>query len=126
MSKKGKLPRNISKRAKSTIDGQSSFSTTKHLLLNYKDLSRNQGQSPEEWHKKNLLVRKIKFFRNIGNKSIIELQQQKTLVIYGNFPKKSEFTEPIHLKGNNWARLRVGSSARICGYVVGTNFYVVF
>lgn len=114
------------KKKRSPISGASHFAEPKYISLNFKDLSKKQGQTPECWEKIQLLSEKIKFLRDIGNTDITTLKQQKRLVIYDKFPKKSKFFEPTHLKGNKWARLRIRGKIRVCGYVIGTKFYVVF
>ncbi len=45
------------------------------------------------------------------------------LTIYGDFPKKSEFTNPKHIPHDvSWGRFRLGNKVRLIGFVIPENF----
>jgi hypothetical protein len=46
-------------------------------------------------------------------------RSEKVLVVYGDFPKKTDFTEPKHIPHQVlWARFRMESAVRLVGFIV--------
>lgn len=126
-------------------DVETSLKTIKGLLsFNFKYYDASQGQkfsdlTVEQFSK---LIEKLKWYSNedrmhweserIGNK------QGRLLVVYNEFPKKSDFYHPCHVPaGVKWARLRLEGDMRLVGFIIDKDdvetfqlnpniFYIVF
>ena len=97
------------------------------------------GQSFEDWQREEILADLNNKLKDYSGKTILELQQDRTLEIYTEYPKGAKFTLPAILASVNikWARLRITGRRRLIGFFhklddierVGANkntFYVVF
>ncbi len=99
----------------------------KLIVFSLKDFDINQGQTFKEWEKKEILSKLMTRLREVSSFSIIEAQQNRTLTIYGDFPKKTDFTHPKHVPhGVKWAVISIQGKERIAGYIEENIFYVVF
>lgn len=124
---------------------ETTHDTIKGLLsFNFKYLDSSQGQKFSDLKKEQVgkLIEKLKWYSSenrahwenarIGNKS------GRVLVIYDEFPKKSDFHHPNHVPaGVKWARFRLEGDMRLIGFMIDKNdaeefqlnqdiFYIVF
>ncbi len=114
------------------------------INFNFAFFDSSQGEDFKDWNQKQLseLLNKLK---NYSKESLeywkskrIGTKDSKVLVVYGNFPQKSDFKHPKHIPLNvDWARFRLEGDDRLIGFVISGNdcssfnlckntFYVVF
>ncbi|WP_155293311.1 hypothetical protein [Comamonas testosteroni] len=84
----------------------------------------------EVWSHENLLefINKLKEY---CKKPLLEWTRQRVgrsgrsvLEIYGEFPRKSAYTFPMHVPHQaKWGRFRLGGSSRLCGFVVPDEYH---
>lgn len=102
------------------------------ITFSFKDFDINQvppGQSYSNWQEDKLLAYMLDKFAHVCSLNIVEAQQQRVLKIYGNFPDKSNFTQPKHIINDvRWAVIMdiKGQKARVAGHIIDNIFYVVF
>lgn len=110
--------------------------SARNIVFNFKFFvfGENGGQSFEDWEKEKILSdlnNKLKIF---SGKTVKELQEDKTLEVYTEYPKGSLFTCPPALQGTGitWSRLRLTGRRRLIGFFLDgteqqtTIFYIVF
>lgn len=93
------------------------------------------GQSFAEWEREQILADLNNKLKDYSGKTVLELQHDKTLEIYTEYPRGSKFTQPENLRSMNimWARLRITGRRRLIGFFHKASteanrnvFYVVF
>jgi hypothetical protein len=73
--------------------------------------------SPDQLHK---LFEKLKAY---SQNSLDYWRSEGVLVVYGEFPKKSDFTHPKFIPHQaSWARFRLESAVRLVGFIVPEEF----
>jgi hypothetical protein len=95
--------------------------------------TKGTGQSWEDWNDKDPqrivdLLNKLKYLGTINS---TQAKEEKSLAVYGPFPKDSKFVCPENLKEkNNWGVIRKlgsGWKLRVPGYYEGQGvFHIVF
>lgn len=101
----------------------------KYIVFSFKDFDRNQGQGFEEWQDEKLLALAMDKLSQISNLTMSQAQSQQIIKIYTkvDFPPKSDFTYPKHVKeGVKWASFHVQGKECIIGHVVENIFNIVF
>ena len=137
-----KTRKNLTKQAYlQNLTERNSFaqSLNNKIAFNFKffQFSDKGGQSFEEWEREQILADLNNKLKDYSGKTILELQKDKTLEIYTEYPKGSKFTQPDFLASVNikWGRLRITGRRRLIGFftraeMLGTIekniFYVVF
>lgn len=120
------------------VKGKLSFS------FKYFDGSQAAGQDFKDWssEQKTKLLEKLRDYsreskqywcnQRVGSGGL------KILAIYGEFPRNSDFTKPLHVPDNvKWSRFRLESAVRLIGFFIDEEeaaskglstdiFYVVF
>jgi len=100
------------------------------MLLSFKHLDRNQGDSLEDWDLNEMLSDAIEALYGYSHGPIRSQAVNEKFTIYGGFPPKdkTEFSHPVHVPEDaEWARIHVNGKQCIIGHVVPPNtFYVVF
>ena len=111
------------------------------ITFNFKffQFGDNGGQSFEDWQREEILADLNNKLKDFSGKTILELQQDRTLEIYTEYPKGSKFSIPAMLASAKikWARLRITGRRRVIGFflildkavIAGADkntFYVVF
>ncbi|MDY4889815.1 MAG: hypothetical protein SO135_08780 [Sphaerochaetaceae bacterium] len=107
-----------------------------YISFNFKFVSRENGNGQDfsEWNEEGIkeLCSKL---RDFSGKTVLELKQDKSLVVYGDFPRNSALHLPISLPENglNWGRLRLDGKKRVAGFflveppeMAKNVFYLVF
>lgn len=122
----------VQKRAENVRDERPVSVGNQLLNFNFKDLDSVQcppGQTVEEWQEQGLLSALIEKLKNLSNMTLNEALQQQQIKIYGDFPPKSDFKSPKHLKGKvKWSVIMnvKRQKCRVAGYVDGNTFFIVF
>mgnify|MGYP007069848500 CR=1 FL=1 len=111
------------------------------ITFNFKffQFGDNGGQSFEDWQREEILADLNNKLKDFSGKTILELQQDRTLEIYPEYPKGSKFSPPSMLSSAKikWARLRITGRRRLIGFflmpdksvITGAyknTFYIVF
>lgn len=81
------------------------------------------GQTFGEWSKNQQteLLHKLKEY---SKESLPYWIAQRVLVVYGTFPKKSDFTHPKSVPFEaQWARFRLESAVRLVGFLIPGEFH---
>ncbi|MBM6550762.1 hypothetical protein [Marinomonas ostreistagni] len=92
--------------------------------FSYFDRDQDAGQDFKDWNQDNI-VKLIDKLINYSKDSLEHWQREKigrgsghVLEVYGDFPKKSDFSHPKHVPIEaKWARFRIDSSTRLIGFV---------
>ena len=93
------------------------------------------GQSFEEWEREEILADLNNKLKDYSSKTVLELQQDRTLEIYPEYPRGSKFEQPEILRSMNivWCRLRITGRRRLIGFFHKAStegnrnvFYIVF
>ncbi len=118
----------LNSRSQSGIE-TSDIATRCKFNFSFFDSSQPAGQNFNDWNSESglnslaTLLNKIKdytkeplsFWLNerVGSGGL------KVLAYYGSFPKKSDFSPPIHVPHDvSWSRFRLGSKVRLIGFVI--------
>lgn len=102
------------------------------MLISFKDFQFNAqippGQTYANWQADDLLAYLLEKFGYICNENRIEAEQKKFIKVYGNFPSKSEFSNPFPDRDLEWAVIMKisGQKGRVAGHIIRHVFYVVF
>jgi hypothetical protein len=122
MKGKSKLPGAISGKSQLPLKPPQ-----KELLFSFKDFDHTQGQTFQEWHRSEILHILLERIREFCRFSRIEAEQNRSLKVYGDFPRNSDFRHPPHIAEDaEWASLHIQGKERIAGHVIDNIFYVVF
>ena len=91
----------------------------------YFDATQKAGQDFKDWtnEQKDKLLEKLKEYSKKTKHEWLNSRTGsgglKVLAIYGEFPRNSDFTKPIHVPENvKWARFRMESAVRLVGFFV--------
>jgi hypothetical protein len=111
----------------SLTDNNSNIGNRSKFNFSYFVNSDPAGQDFKDWSHNDLikLMAKLKEYSRL---SLSELKNQKIgsgkhksniFVVYGGFPKNSEFKEPKHIPVDvEWARIRLEQDDRLIGFVI--------
>lgn len=117
------LVRGMSNSKTASINSQN---TEEDFLISFRYMDRNQGQTLDEWQEDGILARAIDKLRNYCC-GPLKSHVGNGLVVYGNFPKESEFEQPDHVPEDaEWARIHITGTQVVAGYVNKNVFNVVF
>lgn len=99
--------------------------------FSYFDSSQQAGQKFEDWTQDQLskLLNKLKEYSKYSlkhwqNQKIGSGKHRKNILeIYGNFPRKSDFSFPPHVPHQvSWARFRLEQAVRLIGFVIPDSY----
>tara|TARA_R110001592_G_scaffold40582_8_gene133152 strand:+ start:9688 stop:10125 length:438 start_codon:yes stop_codon:yes gene_type:complete len=99
------------------------------IVFSFRDFDRNQGQPFTDWEEDKLLALSLDKLSQLSQLTMAQAQQQQLLKIYTkvDFPPKSEFKYPQHIKdGVTWASFHVKGKECIIGHVEDEIFHIVF
>lgn len=105
------------------------LSTRCKFNFSYLDFSQSAGQSLDDWSP-GLLLKLNKKLIEYSKKPLNYWSNQrvgagglKVFEIYGNFPKRSDFTHPKYVPHQAcWARFRLEQKVRLIGFIVPENY----
>jgi hypothetical protein len=128
--RKGKVSVGVKSNPLQGQAGSKSQSMQQELLcFNFKYLDANQGQSLEDWGKKDLLLPMLERIHGLSSQTLGAVVGNKSsnFSIYDAFPSKTDFTHPKHVPEDaSWARFHVKGKQVVAGHIYGPVFYVVF
>lgn len=99
------------------------------IVLSFKDIDRNQGQSFDNWEHESLLALAINKLREVCQLTVGQATSQQIIKPYTKvgFPPESGFTHPKHvLPDVTWCSMHIQGKECVIGYFDENIFYVVF
>lgn len=99
------------------------------IVLSYRQLDKNQGQSFEEWDEAGLLLKATEKLQAICALTVEQALKDKIVKQYSKvaFPPASGFTHPLHVPADVvWCVLHIQGKECIIGYFEDNIFHIVF
>lgn len=99
------------------------------IVLSFRNIDRNQGQSYDEWQENNILALALRKLQEVCNLTKLEATTQQIIKEYpkGEFPPKSDFRHPIHVPDNiSWCSMHIQGKECVIGYFEDNIFHIVF
>lgn len=97
-------------------DDDNDLTTRCKFNFSYFDYSQDAGQNFSDISE-NQLQELINSLKEFSRRSLKYWENQGTLIIYHNFPIKTEFFHPKHVPHQvHWGRFRLGNKLRLVGF----------
>lgn len=99
------------------------------IVLSFKNLDNNQGQSFENWEEGKLLALAMMKLRSLNEYTLSQALSKEILKIYTkvDFPPNSTFKHPRHVADDvEWCSFHVQGKPCIIGYFEDNIFHIVF
>ena len=99
------------------------------IVLSFKNIDRNQGQSFEEWENGNLLALAANKLSEVCQLSVGQATAQQIIKPYTKvgFPPTSGFTHPKHILPDViWCSMHIQGKECVIGYFEDNIFHIVF
>ena len=95
--------------------------------FNFNYLDTAQGQTFDDWHNEQLLVKLLEHIRHYSEVPCAKALNDGKFVRYKCFPPNSEFKHPEKVPEDAvWARIKLQGKTRFCGHIYRNVFYAVF
>ncbi len=99
------------------------------IVLSFKDLDRNQGQSFKDWETDKLLALAVRKLHEVCQLTVGQATAQQIIKPYTKvgFPPDSGFTHPKHILPDvTWCSMHIQGKECVIGYFEDNIFNVVF
>lgn len=99
------------------------------IVLSFKDLDLNQGQSFKEWEADQLLALALNRLKELNQFTVKQALAQQLLTQYTkvDFPPRSDFYYPKHIPtGVEWCSMHIQGKECVIGYFEDHIFNIVF
>lgn len=98
------------------------------IVLSFKHIDQNQGQSFDEWEEEKILAVAIRKLKGLCECTIIQAIANGLIKIYpkDTWPPDSGFKRPKHVTPEKWVSMHVQGKPCLIGFFEDNIFHVVF
>ena len=99
------------------------------VVISFKQLDPNQGQSLENWQESKILALAITKLKGLCECTVIQALSQQLIKVYkeGTWPENTDFKHPHHVPQDvRWSSMHVKGKPCVIGYFEDNIFHIVF